>query len=182
MNQDHFTKTETRILEKLESLFSEQKLITQWQLKENNNTVDMLLVEHTGMGGDGGEVLGCYYFFPSDEEDGKIHRFVLSMTITERLNAWNLDYMREAVSRINFILPAGGFVIDHKGEILSYRIGIPFLADEEEKRMMELIGYHIVESTQYVSLWMDALLDLDAGEISYDEFENYLKLCMSPTE
>ena len=182
MKQEHFTEIETKILEKLDTLFSEQQLLTQWQSKENNNTVDMLLVEHTGMGGDGGEVLGCYYFLPEDGSGGNIHQFLLAMTITEQLNSWNLDYMREAISRINFILPAGCFVIDHKGQILSYRVGIPFLADEEEGRMMELIGYHIVESAQYVSLWMDVLLDLNAGKISYDEFENFLQLCMTPIE
>lgn len=182
MNQDRFIGTERKILERLEGLFSQQRLLTQWQLQENNHLTDMLLVEHTGMGTDEGEVLGCYYFIPALGEEGSIHQFVLSMTITERLNSWNLDFMREAISKINYILQAGCFVIDHKGEILSYRLGIPFLPDEEENRMMELIGYHIAESAQYVSLWMDSLLELNAGNISMEEWDNYLKLCMSPVE
>ena len=91
---------------------------------------------------DEGEVLSCYYFLPGLGEEGSIHQFVLSMTITERLNSWNLDFMREAISKINYILQTG---------------------------MMELIGYHITESAQYVSLWMDALLELNAGNISMEE-------------
>ncbi|MDD5967802.1 MAG: hypothetical protein PUC28_13655, partial [Blautia sp.] len=61
MNQDRFIGTERKILERLEGLFSQQRLLTQWQLQENNHLTDMLLVEHTGMGTDEGEVLGCYY-------------------------------------------------------------------------------------------------------------------------
>ena len=179
MKREDLIKTEEKILEELEGRFSEKQLLTQWQPKENNGLTDILYIEHPGAGNDGNEVLGSYYFLPPDEETPLMHKFVLGLTVTEELHSWNLDLMEKAVTKINYLLPLGAFVIDQKETTLTYRIGLPFLPDETTDRMLEVIGYYLVESMQYVSLWMDSLLYLNEGRISYNEFEAYLKTCMA---
>ena len=179
MIQQEFINTEKKILEQLETRFNEQKLLTQWQEKENNGLTDILYVEHMGAGGDQKEVLGSYYFLPADTEGPQLHKFLIGISITEELHSWSLELIQEAIAKINFLLPVGAFVIDIKGKTLSYRLGLPFHPEEEPQRMMDVIGYYLVESMQYVSLWMDSLIYLDEGRISYEEFEEYLKTCMT---
>lgn len=182
MKREELIMKERKLLEQLEQRFAEQKLLTQWQLKENNGMTDILCVEHDGVGSDGDEVLGSYYFLPPDQEEPFMHRFMTGITVTEELHSWNLDMIREAVTKINYLLPVGAFVIDHGGSTLTYRLGIPFLPDETQERMMEMIGYYLVETMQYVSLWIDVLLYLNEGRIPYAEFEEYLRTCMTRPE
>ena len=182
MKREELIVKERKLLEQLEQRFAEQQLLTQWQLREDNGMTDILYVDHNGVGSDGDEVLGSYYFLPPDQGEPLMHRFIMGMTVTEELHSWNLDLIREAVAEINYLLPVGAFVIDHKKSTLTYRLGIPFLPDEPAERMMELIGYYLVETMQYVSLWIDALLYLNEGRISYAEFDEYLKMCMTRSE
>lgn len=56
-------------------------------------------------------------------------------------------------------------------EILSYRFVVTFFPEEETDMMIRKASYHVAMGLQFTALWMDALLDLDGGKLTYEDFE-----------
>lgn len=171
MEQIELREKQRKVLNGLKEIFDLTGYITEWSDEESNRMTDMVIAEHPEIGKRGDEVLGEYFFLPGLETSVEVLHLVVSLTITDSLRAKRVGTVRKAVSRINSVLPMGAFVMNRTDEILSYRFVVSFFPEEETDMMIRKASYHVAMGLQFTALWMDALLDLDGGKLTYEDFE-----------
>ena len=157
----------------LQSLLEEFKLAeipAEISAQSENGIADILVTDHTDVGIHGEEVMGEYYFAPLAEEDSLIQYFIVTQTLTEDLPAEHLEALQLALTKINFTLPKGAFVIDKNDHVLTYRYVSVYRDNEDPERMREMIRYHIVTSLRFVGDWIDVLTGLMEGTLSKEKF------------
>lgn len=176
MNQTEVKSKEEQLLKNIQQIFDITGYDTEWSGKEENEMTDILRAEHPEVGAHGDEVLGEYYFLPSLTEQVDTMNFVVSLTISDSLSPEAQARIVPAITKINSVMPLGVFVLDQSWEILSYRYVLSFFPEDDEDTMVRRASYHIGMALQYTALWIDALLDLEAGKLSVETFlQNFSK-------
>ena len=170
MDQKTGREKQKQVLQGLKQIFDLTGYFTEWMEAEQNGLADLLRAEHPEVGSRGDEVLGEYYFLPSLTEQVNVMNLVVSMTITDDLSSEAGERIQRAITKINYVLPFGGFVLNETEEILSYRYVISYFEDEEVDYMVRKASYHVGMALQFTALWIDSLLDLESGRLSEQKF------------
>lgn len=170
MNQAEVKEKQEQLLKNIQKIFDATGYLNEWSGEEENNLTDILRAEHPEVGAHGDEVMGEYYFLPSLTDQAEVLNFVVSLTLSDSLTQEAQGRIVPAITKINSVMPLGGFVLDQSWEILSYRYVISFFPEEDEEMMVRKACYYIAMALQYTALWIDALLDLEAGKLSVEAF------------
>lgn len=159
------------VLQGLYHLFGSLEMLTEFSEEKENHIADMVITEHRDVGLKGDEVLGEYYFLPDKNEEQDYHNMVFVLMLLDDLKEEHLADVIRAISVVNFLLPRGAFVVDEENGTLMYRYVAAFPAKEPEEEMFSLAKFHIAFSVQLVSRWLDPLMALAYGTITYEEFK-----------
>ena len=158
------------VLMALHQLFENLEIMTDFSREAENHVADMVVAEHRDVGLKGDEILGEYYFLPDKNEEQDYQSMVFALTLMDDLKKEHMEDVIKAISVLNFILPKGAFVVDEDNGLLMYRYVASFPAEESEEEMFSLARFHIAFSVQLVSMWLDPLMTLAYGTITYEEF------------
>ena len=139
---------------------------------EDGFTTVRVLYDELGDGDD--EAFAEYYFTPLTSEDDTVQYFTGLFTLSDDLPTDDLSKLYEAMSYINFYIPAGAFSIDAGHRVLTYRLCSPMSIEasrEEIYRQMNIIGGN---SAAIADAYMGVLLDVANDEMTVDEVRNLL--------
>ena len=170
MKREELKEKQNVVLTALHKLFKELDILTDFSREADNHMTDMVVAEHRDVGLKGDEIMGEYYFLPDKNEEQNYQSMVFALTLMDDLEKEHMEDVIKAISVVNFILPKGAFVVDEDNGLLMYRYVAAFPAEESEEEMFSLARFHIAFSVQLVSMWLDPLMTLAYGTITYEEF------------
>lgn len=112
--------------------------------------------------GDGDmEITGDFFFRPLETEEDEVQYFISLFNIADEIPKDRLTDLFEAISYINFSLPAGNFNIDKDHRFLSFILSVPLpmgLEDEALFREMDLaVGNALAIADSYAGILSDVL-------------------------
>ena len=139
---------------------------------EDGLTTVRVLFDELGDGDD--EPYAEFYFTPLTSEEDTVQYFTGLITLSEDLPVDNLSKLYEAMSYINFYIPAGAFAIDAGHRVLTYRLCVPMsieAAREEIFRQMQVIGGN---SAAIADAYIGVFRDVANDDMSIDEVRNLL--------
>lgn len=170
MKKETLSRIQRQALEKLKDLLLQAGLDPEWNDAEEAGLPDSIMVLHTDLGEGKANALGEYYFFPSVEDEPEQQRFIVTLTVADDVTQENAELLKRAISRINYELPFGAFVMDPKEELLSYRYTSICDADTPQEQLLSMMNYNITTALYLTAQWVLPILELQAGMRTYEEF------------
>ena len=139
------------------SIFTSEELGTE---------MDVLRGMHTEFSSEMVEVLGEYFFLPLETED--IWYFTSVFTIIEQIPDLLLEEMGATISRLNYYLPMGAFVLggDQTGTLI-YRYTVPVLSSHDEEVQFDMIRSAADAAFYCAEEFAGYLLLLSQGKAGY---------------
>ena len=136
---------------------------------ELDSPVDMLRILETGYGSALTEVLGEFYFNPNNEED-ELWVFSGTVVFTDQLEEKYIPLLAEALVKMNFYLPIGGFAINAPGKLLSYRIHQTIRISDSDESILEQMRTLINMAFGVPQPYCGVLLKMSEGNVTMEEF------------
>lgn len=107
------------------------------------------------------EMIGEFFFRPLLTEEDEVQYFAAVLTLPDEIPADRLPALYEAVSYVNFTLPAGCFSIDMDHQYFCYVLSVPLpidLEDGEVFREMDLAaGNAMAIADAHVGILLDVI-------------------------
>lgn len=128
----------------------------------------VLTVIYNDMGADADEVLADYTVI-AGEDDETVAYIESFLTFTEELSKEHLPLVYEAISKINFYLPYGGFAVNEDTNVLGFKFGMPISMDLSEETLFEAINLCVTGGHLQADNYMFPLLQISEGNMSPDE-------------
>ena len=98
--------------------------------EELNSPSDMLRAEVADFGTSGQSVLGEFLFLPIEDEE--LYYFAVVINLTFTMDVAAAEEATRAASRLNYMLPIGGFAIGGEDDSnLVFKYVVPVFADED---------------------------------------------------
>ena len=123
--------------------------------------------------GDDEGVIGEYYFTPIESEEDEVQFFNALITISEDVPE-DPAALFEAMSYINFTIPAGSFAIDKDHNFISYRLSIPMSIDLGREAVYDAMNIAAGNSAAIADSYAGVLLDVVNKKLSVEEVEDLL--------
>lgn len=125
-------------------------------------------MDYADLGEKGYDAYGIYSFLPDNEDD--VCR-ILSMVITlsDNIQSVGIYDMYQIINRVNVRIPCGAFVLSDDEKTLYYRnySALPKLTCDDET--LHNVGLRIFDSISCVTDWIDVLMGLNEGSMSYED-------------
>lgn len=132
MNISELNDSRHKILEQLNDELNENSVAAVLRKEEGEPEMVSALLDELGDGDRG--IIGDFYFKPLTSEEDPAQIFMSVFTISDSIPAERLPALYEAISYVNFNLPAGCFSIDKDHRFLCYVLStiLPLELSEEE--------------------------------------------------
>ena len=137
---------------------------------EENIPMDILTTLHRRFGRDLDEVMGEYYFFPSNGGQAAVHYFTSMISLTEDMAAEYAPVVTKAMDILNFYLECGAFVMNPREKLLAFKFITPIPADLPAERILQIANINVAHSLQLAERYADHLLRLSDGRESLESF------------
>lgn len=132
-----------------------------------------LLLDHMGSGSE--ECLEELWFQPFTSEEDELQFFTALIRFVDDLKEETLPALYEAVSRVNFRLPCGCFVMDRAGSFLSFRLTVPLPMDMEKESLYQEMHLIAGNAAAICDMHCGALLDVLRGDAGIDDVMRFLE-------
>ena len=156
------------LLKRLEqdfSTFEDHEDFSIFTSEELGTEMDVLRGMHVEFSSEMIDVLGEYFFLPLPTEE--IWYFTSVITITDHLQELFLEEMGATISRLNYYLPTGAFVLGGEtGRSLLYRYTIPVVAAHGEDMQFDMLRSAADAAFYSAEAFAGYLVLLNQGKIS----------------
>ena len=161
------------LLKRLESFFKEDEDIEEASLfsaEELEIPVDMLRVLVTGYGPQLIDILAEYSFLPLPGEADEVWYFSSVLTIETDIPREKAAALSNAIARLNFFMPYGGFCLSPEGDMLTYKSVTALRSDEQDDTLYKDIELSADTALLVPENFTDSLLRILDGRLSLSEF------------
>ncbi len=161
------------LLKRLEKFFKEDEDIEEASLftkEELETPMDVLRVLVTGYGPALIDVLAEYSFIPMPGEVQEVLYFSSVLTIETDIPREGAAILANAIARINFFLPYGGFCLSPDGSMLTYKSVTALRADENDETLYKDIELSADTALLVPENFTDSLLRIIDGRLPLSEF------------
>ena len=125
--------------------------------------------------GDGDmEILGDFYFGPIRTEDDPAQQFLCVITITDELPPERLPALYEAISYINFTLPAGCFSVDKDHRFFCFVLNTLLPMDLEDPLLFREMDLAVGNACSIADSYIGILTDVLNGKIGAEGVVEFL--------
>lgn len=163
-------KRQNEVLDMILDECEKNKLVAVKVPEEEAGIADMAVVRHSDKAKFSGEVLGEYYFLPVPESEKVFQYFVCSLTLSDDLDTEFAWAVQQAISKINFTLSSGAFLMSPDQKLLSFRYVLVQPVEQEISSMKLGIRAAMVNALRATAKWKDILSDMDSGKMEYNDF------------
>lgn len=129
----------------------------------------VLTVIYDEMGPDGDEVMGDYSVIVGENEEDTVAYIESFLTFTEELSNEHLPELYEAISKLNFFLPFGGFTINEAENVLGYKFGMPISMDLTDEGLYGAISLCMTGGFIQANNYVFPLMQISEGKMTLDE-------------
>jgi hypothetical protein len=161
------------LLKRLEKFFKEDEDIEEASLftkEELETPMDVLRVLVTGYGPALIDVLAEYSFIPMPGEVQEVWYFSSVLTIETDIPREGAAILANAIARVNFFLPYGGFCLSPDGSMLTYKSVTALRADENDETLYKDIELSADTALLVPENFTDSLLRIIDGRLPLSEF------------
>ncbi|MBE5913403.1 MAG: hypothetical protein E7274_05035 [Pseudobutyrivibrio ruminis] len=133
------------------------------------SNTDMIRTFHPYYGEVEEGIIGEYYFMPSGASKD-MYYFTAVMTLANDIDPKYIPVVTEAISKLNFYMPVGSFVLNKTGDILAFKVSEILSNDidiESSVKLMNLASSHAI---QLPERYVQVLLQLADGSLSLEQF------------
>lgn len=163
-------KRQNEVLDMIVEECEKNKIVAVKVPEEEAGIADMAVVRHKDKERLSGEVLGEYYFLPVPESEKVFQYFVCSLTISDDLDTRFAQAVQQAVSKINFSLSSGAFLVSPDQKLLCFRYVLVMPVEQEVSCMKLGVRAAMVNALRSVMKWGSVLSDLESGKMDEREF------------
>ena len=171
--KDDMEERKRNLLKRLESFFKEDEDIEEASLfsaEELEIPVDMLRVLVTGYGPQLIDILAEYSFLPLPGEADEVWYFSSVLTIETDIPREKAAALSNAIARLNFFMPYGGFCLSPEGDMLTYKSVTALRSDEQDDTLYKDIELSADTALLVPENYTDSLLRILDGRLSLSEF------------
>ena len=106
---------------------------------------------------------------PVSSEEAEVQYFTAVITIADELDTERIGELFEAMSYINFKVPAGSYCIDKDRSFLVYKLTTPLSVGLSEDALYEQVNISMGTATAMADLYMDLLRRILENEITLED-------------
>ena len=169
MNIEELMNKRHNVLEKIGGEMQEHLIAAQLAAPEEQDAPEGLNVVLDGIGFGGEEAIGEFCFLPVSSEEAEVQYFTAVITIADELDTERIGELFEAMSYINFKVPAGSYSIDKDRSFLVYKLTTPLSIGLSEDALYEQVNISMGTATAMADLYMDLLLRILENEITLQD-------------
>ena len=161
------------LLKQLEKFFKEDEDIEEASLftkEELETPMDVLRVLVTGYGPALIDVLAEYSFIPMPGEADEVWYFSSVLTIETDIPKEGAAALSNAIARLNFYMPYGGFCLSPDGSMLTYKSVTALRSDEKDETLYKDIELSADTALFVPENFTDSLLRIADGRMPLSEF------------
>ena len=161
------------LLKQLEKFFKEDEDIEEASLftkEELETPMDVLRVLVTGYGPALIDVLAEYSFIPMPGEADEVWFFSSVLTIETDIPKEGAAALSNAIARLNFYMPYGGFCLSPDGSMLTYKSVTALRSDEKDETLYKDIELSADTALFVPENFTDSLLRIADGRMPLSEF------------
>ena len=126
------------------------------------------VMDYADIGQNGYDAFGVFTFLP-DVEDDPCRILSIVITLTEEVNPVGIYDLYQVMNRINVRIPGGAFVISDDEKTMYYRTYVTLPKDVSDEETLKNAGLRVFDSIAAVNDWIDVLMGLNDGDLSYEE-------------
>ncbi len=127
----------------------------------------IVIMDYANLGNDGYDAFAVFNFLPENKGDAS-RILSIVITLTEDVNPVGIYDLYQIVNRVNVRIPGGAFVISDDEKTLYYRTYIPLPKKVDDEETLKNVGVRIFEAVSCVTDWIDVLMGLNDGNMTYD--------------
>ena len=161
------------LLKQLETFFKEDEDIEEASLftgEELEAPMDVLRVLVTGYGPALIDVLAEYSFIPMPGEVQEVWYFSCVLTIETDIPREGAVALSNAIARLNFYMPYGGFCLSPDGKMLTYKSVMVLRSDEKDETLYKDMELSADTALLIPENFTDSLLRIADGRLPLREF------------
>ena len=162
------------LLEALNQELNESMVAAVLHKEEGAPEMVSAMLDELGDGNGDLEIIGDFYFRPLQGEDDPVQVFISVITISDELPPERLPALYEAISYVNFNLPAGCFSIDKDHRFLCYVLSTLMPSDLEDEAIFEEIDLSVGNAFAISDGYIGILSDVLSGKIEADGVVEFL--------
>ena len=159
----------------LESLNEEMKAAEiAAVIRQEEGAPEMLSAMLDELGDGDTEIVGDFFFRPLETEDDEVQYFSVVITITDEIPGERLTALYEAISYVNFSLPAGCFSIDREHRFFCFVLSVPLPIGMEDGALREEMGLASANAIAIADAYLGILTDVLSGRAGVDGVVQFL--------
>ncbi len=131
-------------------------------------------MDYADLGENGYDAYGVYSFLPDNEND-PCRTLSIVITLTDQVDSVGIYDMYQVINQINVRIPCGAFVLSDDEKTLYYKnyVQLPKALDNESTT--QNVGVRVFDSVACITDWIDVLMGLNDGSMSYDDCINRIQ-------
>lgn len=166
MNIKEMTEKRHALLESLNEELNAAEIAAV--IREEEGAPEMVSAMLDELGDGDMEVLGDFFFRPFETEEDTTQYFSAVITITDEIPGERLAELYEAISYVNFSLPAGCFSIDKDHRFFCFVLSIPLPVEMEDPALFEEIDLAVGNAFAIADAHIGILSDVLSGKENAD--------------
>ncbi|MCR5054102.1 MAG: YbjN domain-containing protein [Lachnospiraceae bacterium] len=175
MGRDDIITARHNVLDRINKELNEDKIAAVFQASEDGapETVSVLFDE---MGEEGeGEAAGQIFFRPFTSSEDKVQYFAAILTPWEDIPKDRLPALYEAISYVNFTLPAGCFTVDKDHSFCTFILSAPLPIDLPEEELLDRAETVLGSAVATADAFFDILTDVVDGKKTVKDVVAFLE-------
>ena len=143
-------------------------------LRKEEGAPDMVSALLDELGDGDLEILGDFYFRPLQTEEDAAQAFMCVITITDELPPERLPALYEAISYVNFNIPAGCFSVDKDHRFFCYILSTLLPVELEDALLFREMDLAVGNALAICDSYLGILTDVVNGDIGVDGVVEFL--------
>ena len=161
---------EDRLLKSLMADFTEGDMQAAFfPLEETGGVTDILRVAVENFGRNGDAILGEFFFLPLENGASDVLYFASVLSLDEVLEPVHLPQLYNAISRLNYYLPAGCFAVNASGTMLVFKVMAQLPGELSEEAMLRQMNIAAVHALQVAEPYTALLIGIAHGDNDLSE-------------
>ncbi len=174
MNMSEIESKRHELLDELNTALNNARVAAVLRKEEGAPEMVTAFLDEMGDGSLDLEIVGDFYFRPLLSADDPVQIFMTVITITTEIPKENLPALYEAISYVNFNLPAGSFSIDKDHNFFVYVLSNLMPADIPDELVFREMDMAVGNAFSFADSYIDILLDVMTGKIGAEGVVEFL--------
>ena len=176
MDKNKIAQERKDLFNRISEEFARQYIAATYQDEEESGVADGVLsvyLEDVGMNYE--DAFAQFYFSPIMTDEDAVQFFTAVVFLTEEINEEKAGELLEALTYINYYLPAGSFSMDEMHEQLIYKLAVPMPIELGGDALYEQVQCIMGNALTFSDKFMDYLLGILDGSRKAGDIMDILK-------